>query len=143
MATLGLIDYDSASHEVQAVYDDIMATRKTDWINNFWKAMAHDPATLRRTWSSVKEIMAPGALDARTKEMIYLAVSSSNQCGYCIASHTAAARKAGMTDAMLAELMAVVGMANETNRLASGYQVEIDEQFKTGAPAAKESHPHY
>ena len=143
MATLGLIEYYAASPEVRAVYDDIMATRKTDWINNFWKAMAHDPATLRRTWSSVKEIMAPGALDARTKEMIYLAVSSSNQCGYCIASHTAAARKAGMTDAMLAELMAVVGMANETNRLASGYQVEIDEQFKTGAPAAKVSHPHY
>ena len=131
MATLGLLEYDAASPEVRAVYDDIMATRKTDWINNFWKAIAHDPAALRRTWSSVKEIMAPGALDARTKEMIYLAVSSSNQCGYCIASHTAAARKAGMTDAMLAELMAVVGMANETNRLASGYQVEIDEQFKS------------
>ena len=132
MATLGLIEYDAASPEVRAVYDDIMATRKTDWINNFWKAIAHDPATLRRTWQSVKEIMAPGALDARTKEMLYLAVSASNQCGYCIASHTAAARKAGMTDAMLTELMAVVGMANETNRLASGYQVEIDEQFKTG-----------
>ena len=132
MATLGLIEYDAASPDVRAVYDDIMATRKTDWINNFWKAIAHDPATLRRTWQSVKEIMAPGALDARTKEMLYLAVSASNQCGYCIASHTAAARKAGMTDAMLAELMAVVGMANETNRLASGYQVEIDEQFKTG-----------
>ena len=129
MATLGLIDYDAASPDVRAVYDDIMATRKTDWINNFWKAIAHDPVTLRRTWQSVKEIMAPGALDARTKEMIYLAVSTSNQCGYCIASHTAAARKAGMTDAMLAELMAVVGMANETNRLASGYQVEIDTQF--------------
>ena len=132
MATLGLIEYDAASPDVRAVYDDIMATRKTDWINNFWKAIAHDPATLRRTWQSVKEIMAPGALDARTKEMLYLAVSASNQCGYCIASHTAAARKAGMTDAMLTELMAVVGMANETNRLASGYQVEIDEQFKTG-----------
>jgi alkylhydroperoxidase AhpD family core domain len=132
MATLGLIEYDAASPDVRAVYDDIMATRKTDWINNFWKAIAHDPATLRRTRQSVKEIMAPGALDARTKEMLYLAVSASNQCGYCIASHTAAARKAGMTDAMLAELMAVVGMANETNRLASGYQVEIDEQFKTG-----------
>jgi AhpD family alkylhydroperoxidase len=130
MATLGLIEYDAASPEVRALYDDIMATRKTDWINNFWKAIAHDPVTLRRTWSSVKEIMAPGTLDARTKEMLYLAVSASNQCGYCIASHTAAARKAGMTDAMLAELMAVVGMANETNRLASGYQVEIDEQFK-------------
>ncbi len=129
MATLGLIEYDAASAEVRAVYDDIMATRRTDWINNFWKALAHDPATLRRTWASVKEIMAPGALDAVTKEMVYLAVSASNQCGYCIASHTAAARKAGMTDRMLAELMAVVGMANETNRLASGYQVEIDEKF--------------
>jgi len=129
MATLGLIEYSDASAEVRAVYDDIMATRKTDWINNFWKALAHDPATLRRTWQSVKEIMAPGALDALTKEMIYFAVSASNQCGYCIASHTAAARKAGMTDAMLAEVMAVVGMANESNRLASGYQVEIDERF--------------
>lgn len=129
MATLGLIEYDAASAEVRAIYDDIMATRKTDWINNFWKALAHDPATLRRTWASIKEIMAPGALDAVTKEMIYLAVSASNQCGYCIASHTAGARKAGMTDAMLAELMAVVGMANETNRLAGGYQVEIDEKF--------------
>ena len=129
MATLGLIEYNDASPEVRAVYDDIMATRKTDWINNFWKALAHDPATLRRTWQSVKEIMAPGALDALTKEMIYMAVSASNQCGYCIASHTAAARKAGMTDQMLSEVMAVVGMANESNRLASGYQVEIDEKF--------------
>jgi len=130
MATLGLIEYQDASAEVRAVYDDIMATRQTDWINNFWKALAHDPATLRRTWQSIKEIMAPGALDALIKEMIYLAVSATNQCGYCIASHTAAARKAGMTDAMLHELMAVVGMANETNRLASGYQVEIDERFR-------------
>jgi AhpD family alkylhydroperoxidase len=131
MATLGLIEYQDASPEVRAVYDDIMATRQTDWINNFWKALAHDPATLRRTWESVKSIMAPGAIDALTKEMIYLAVSASNQCGYCIASHTAASRKAGMTDAQFAELMAVVGMANETNRLASGYQVEIDERFRT------------
>ena len=130
MATLGLIEYQDASAEVRAVYDDIMTVRKTDWINNFWKALAHDPATLRRTWLSIKEIMAPGVLDPRTKEMIYLAVSATNQCGYCIASHTAAARKAGMTDSMFAELMAVVGMANETNRLASGYQVEIDERFR-------------
>lgn len=130
MATLGLIEYNEATPEVRAVYDDIMATRKTDWINNFWKALAHDPVTLRRTWQSVKEVMAPGALDAVTKEMIYVAISASNQCGYCIASHTAAARKAGMTDRMLAEVMAVVGMANETNRLASGYQVEIDERFR-------------
>ena len=131
MATLGLIEYSDASDEVRAVYDDIMATRKTDWINNFWKALAHDPVTLRRTWASIKEIMGPGALDSLTKEMIYVAVSATNQCGYCIASHTAAARKAGMTDAQFAELMAVVGMANETNRLASGYQVEIDDRFKT------------
>ncbi|MGO8815854.1 MAG: carboxymuconolactone decarboxylase family protein [Terriglobia bacterium] len=131
MATLGLIEYQDASPEVRAVYDDIMTTRKTDRINNFWKAIAHDPATLRRTWDSVKQIMAAGTLDPLTKEMIYVAVSASNQCGYCIASHTAASRKAGMTDSMFAELMAVVGMANETNRLASGYQVEIDEQFKT------------
>ena len=131
MATLGFIEYQDANPDVRAVYDDIMATRKTDRINNFWKAIAHDPATLRRTWESVKQIMGAGALDRLAKEMIYLAVSATNQCGYCIASHTAAARKAGMTDSMFAELMAVVGMANETNRLASGYQVEIDEQFKT------------
>ena len=131
MATLGFIEYEDASPEVRAVYDDIMTTRRTDWINNFWKALAHDPVTLRRTWLSIKEIMAPGALDALTKEMVYLAVSATNQCGYCIASHTAAARKAGMSDGMLSELLAVVGMANETNRLASGYQVEIDDRFKT------------
>jgi AhpD family alkylhydroperoxidase len=131
MATLGLIEYADAPADVRAVYDDIMTTRQTDYINNFWKAMAHDPATLRRTWESIKQIMAPGALDPLTKEMVYLAVSASNQCGYCIASHTAAARKAGMTDAQFLELMAVVGMANETNRLVSGYQVEIDARFKT------------
>ena len=130
MATLGLVEYQDASPEVRAVYDDIMATRKTDWINNFWKALARDPVTLRRTWRSIKEIMAPGALDALTKEMVYLAVSATNQCGYCIASHTAAARKAGMSDAMFAELMAVVGMANETNRLSSGHRVEIDARFQ-------------
>ncbi len=135
MAAFGLIEYQDASPEVRAVYDDIMATRRTDWINNFWKALAHDPVTLRRTWLSIKEIMAPGALDPLTKELLYVAVSVTNQCGYCIASHTAAARKAGMTEAMFAELMAVVGMANETNRLASGYQVEIDERFQ--APQQK------
>ncbi len=131
MATLGLIEYADAPAEVRAVFDDIMSTRQTDYINNFWKAIAHDPTTLRRTWESIKQIMAPGALDPLTKEMIYVAISASNQCGYCVASHTAAARKEGMTDAQFAELMAVVGMANETNRLASGYQVEIDERFKT------------
>src|SRR6185437_11621589 len=130
MAACGLIEYGDAGPEVRAVYDDIMAVRQTDYINNFWKALAHDPATLRRTWESVKQIMAPGALDPLTKEMIYVAVSASNQCPYCIASHTVSARKAGMSDAMFAEVMAVVGMANETNRLASGYRVEIDERFK-------------
>jgi len=130
MAISSLIEYEQASPDVRAVYDEIRATRQTDRVNNFWKAIAHDPATLRRTWQSVKEIMLPGALVALTKEMIYVAVSVTNQCNYCIASHSAAARKAGMTDSMFSELMAVVGMANETNRLASGYQVEIDEQFK-------------
>ncbi len=129
MATLGLVEYADASPEVRAVYDDIMATRGVNWINNFWKALAHDPATLRRTWESIKQIMGPGRLDPLTKEMLYLAVSATNQCAYCIASHTAAARKQGMSDAMFAELMAVVGMANETNRLASGYQVKIDDAF--------------
>jgi AhpD family alkylhydroperoxidase len=130
MATLGLIEYKDASPEVRAVYDDIMATRKTDWINNFWKAIAHDPATLKRTWEDIKQIMAPGALDPLTKEMIYVAVSVTNQCGYCIASHTVSAQKKGMTDAMFKELMSVVGMANETNKMVTGYQVEIDEQFR-------------
>ena len=132
MALFGLIEYKDASPEVRAVYDDIMATRKTDWINNFWKAIAHDPVLLKRTWQDIKQIMAPGgALDPVTKEMIYVAVSVTNQCNYCIASHTAGARKAGMTDAQFKELMSVVGMANETNKLVSGYQVEIDEKFKT------------
>jgi len=131
MATLGLVEYAAASTEVRAVYDDIMVTRQTNYVNNFWKALAHDPVTLKRTWESVKQVMASGALDALTKELIYLAVSASNQCNYCIASHTAAARRAGMTDAMFTELMAVVGMANESNRLVSGYQVEIDERFRT------------
>jgi len=130
MSTYGLIDYDAASPEVRAVFDDIRAVRKTDVINNFWKALAHDPVTLRRTWESIKEVMRPGALDALTKEMIYVAVSVTNQCGYCIASHTASAEKAGMTSEMFGELMAVVGMANETNRLASGWQVEVDEHFR-------------
>ena len=130
MATFGLIEYADAGPEVRAVYDDIMATRKTDWINNFWKAIAHDPALLQRTWESIKQIMAPGALDPLVKEMLYVAVSVTNGCGYCIASHTASAKAKGMSEEMFAELMSVVGMANETNRLASGYQVEIDEAFK-------------
>ncbi|HTW86461.1 MAG TPA: carboxymuconolactone decarboxylase family protein [Candidatus Binataceae bacterium] len=132
MATVKLIDYAEASPEVRAVYDDIMVTRKIDWINNFWKALAGHPVTLKRTWESVKQVMAPGALEPLVKEMIYLAVSATNGCEYCIRSHTAAARKAGMNEAMLGELMAVVGMANETNRLANGYQVDVDPQFKDG-----------
>ncbi|MBZ5659756.1 MAG: carboxymuconolactone decarboxylase family protein [Acidobacteriia bacterium] len=131
MAVHQLVEYADASPEVRAVYDDIRATRKTDFINNFWKALANDPATLQRTWESVKQIMAPGALDPLIKEMLYIAVSVTNQCHYCIASHTASARNKGMTPAMFHELMAVVGMANETNRLVAGYQVDIDEQFKT------------
>ena len=130
MGMRGLIEYEDASPAVRAVFDDIRATRKTDFINNFWKALANDPATLKRTWESVKQIMAPGALDPLTKELLYIAVSVTNQCPYCIASHTASARSKGMSDDMFHELMAVVGMANETNRLAAGYQVEIDDRFK-------------
>jgi AhpD family alkylhydroperoxidase len=130
MASVKLIEYREASAEVRAVYDDIMATRKTDRVNNFWKALASHPPTLRRTWESVKEVMAPGALDPLTKELVYLAVSATNGCEYCIASHTASARAKGMSDEMLGELLAVVGMANETNRLADGYQVEVDDAFR-------------
>jgi AhpD family alkylhydroperoxidase len=130
MATLGLIEYTEASPEVRDVYDDIMATRKTDWVNNFWKAIAHDPITLRRTWETAKQLMGHGALDPLTSEMIYLAVSMSNQCGYCIASHTAAARGKGMTNEQLKELIAIVGFANANNRVAAAYQVEIDERFR-------------
>ena len=131
MATCGFVEYEHASAEVRAVYDDILTTRQTDLVNNFWKALAHDPPLLRRTWQMVKEVMQPGALDPLVKEMIYLAVSATNQCPYCIASHTAGARRAGMTDEMFAELLAVVAAANATNRLASGYQVQIDERFRT------------
>ncbi len=127
------IEYSEASPEVRAVYDDIMAVRKTGWVNNFWKVIAHDPATLKRTWESIKQVMAPGSLDALTKQMLYIAVSATNGCPYCVASHIAAAREAGMTDAMFGELMAVVGMANETNSLVSGYGVEIDEAFQNNA----------
>ncbi|MBN9062631.1 MAG: alkylhydroperoxidase [Rhizobiales bacterium 65-9] len=126
MSKLKPIEYADASAEVRAVFDDIKTSRNLQDVNNFWKYLAHDPKTLRRTWESVKEVMEPGAIDGVTKEMIYLAVSVSNGCGYCIASHTAAARKAGMTDAMFGEVMAVVGMANETNRLVNGYRVPID-----------------
>ena len=125
-----MIEYSEANPEVRAVFDDIMTTRKTDSINNFWKALAHHPATLHRIWENIKEVMTPGALDPLTKELIYLAVSATNQCQYCMASHTASARNKGMSDEMLGELMAVVGLANQTNALAAGYRVEVDEQFK-------------
>ncbi|HTY55374.1 MAG TPA: carboxymuconolactone decarboxylase family protein [Bradyrhizobium sp.] len=133
MAIVKLIEYGEASSEVRAVYDDIMATRKTDWINNFWKALANHPPTLKRIWESIKQVMGPGAIDPLVKEMIYIAVSATNGCEYCIRSHTAGARKAGMSDAMLGELMAVVGLANENNRLANGYQVEVDGRFMTNS----------
>ena len=130
MALVKLIEYDDAREEVRAVYDDIMKTRGVDWINNFWKALANDPRELRRVWENVKQVMAPGALDPLVKEMVYVAVSATNGCEYCTHSHTAGARKKGMTDAMFMELMAVVGLANETNRLANGLRVEVDPQFK-------------
>ena len=118
-----------ASPEVRAVFDDIKRTRNVPDVNNFWKYLANDPALLARTWEGIKATMAPGALDPLVKEMVYLAVSVTNGCPYCIASHTASARKAGMSEAMFGELMAVVGMANETNRLANGYRVPIDPAF--------------
>ena len=130
MALVPLIEYADAAPEVRAVYDDIMKTRGVDWINNFWKALANDPRELARLWGSVKEVMAPGTLDPLVKEMIYVAVSATNGCEYCTHSHTAAARKKGMSDAMLMELMAVVGLANQTNRLANGLRVEVDRQFR-------------
>ena len=130
MTMVRLIEYGEANAEVRAVYDDIMATRRTDWINNFWKALANDPPTLRRTWESIKQVMAPGGLDPLTKELIYLAVSASNGCTYCIASHAAAAKREGMSREMLGEVMAIVGMANETNSLANGYRVPVDERFE-------------
>ena len=130
MALVRLIEYAEASPDVRAVYDEIMRARGVDWINNFWKALANDPATLRRVWDNVRQVMAPGALDPLLKEMVYVAVSATNNCEYCTYSHTAAARRKGMSEAMFAELMAVVGLANETNRLANGYRIDVDEQFK-------------
>jgi AhpD family alkylhydroperoxidase len=124
-----IIEYEQASPEVKVVYDDIMKTRGVDWINNFWKVLANDPALLARVWAQVKQVMAPGALDPLVKEMIYVAVSATNGCEYCTCSHTAAARKKGMSDAMFMELLAVVGLANETNRLANGLRVDVDRQF--------------
>ncbi len=130
MATARLIEYAEAGPEVRAVFDDIKRTRNVPDVNNFWKVLANDPTTLTRTWASLKEVMQPGALDPLVKEMLYIAVSIAQGCEYCIASHTAAARKRGMTDAMLGELLAVVGMASETNRLATGWRVPLDESLR-------------
>ncbi len=132
MSITPLVEYNNATEDVKEIFDDIMATRGSDWVNNFWKTLATQPELLRRTWQGVKSVMANGALDSITKEMIYIAVSATNSCDYCTNSHTAAARSKGMTDDMFAEVMAVVGMANQTNSLANGFQVEVDEQFKNG-----------
>lgn len=132
MATINLIEYADASAEVRAIYDDIRAFRKTDFINNFWRALANDPAQLRRTWEGIKAVMAPGALDPLTKELIYIAVSVANSCEYCIHSHTAAARAKGMTEEQFAELMAVIGMAHSTNALVTTMQVAVDDEFNRG-----------
>jgi len=137
MALLPFVEESEASAEVRAVYADIKAVRKIDWINNFWKVLANHPQTLRRIWENVKVVMAPGALDPLVKEMVYVAVSITNGCEYCTVSHTAAARKAGMSDAMLAELVAVTGLANETNRLANAYRIEPDEKLLAAARGGK------
>ena len=132
MSLVRIIEYADASPEVKVVYDDIMKTRGVDWINNFWKVLANDPAQLARVWAQVKQVMAPGALDPLVKEMVYVAVSATNGCEYCTFSHTAAARKKGMSEAMFMELMAVVGLANQTNRLANGLRIDVDPQFVPG-----------
>jgi AhpD family alkylhydroperoxidase len=130
MATVKLLTDDELSPEARAVFDDIRAVRQTDFANNFWRALAHDPVTLKRTWESIKQVMAPGALDAKSKEMLYVAVSIAHGCNYCIHSHTTAARAKGMTEAEYAELVAIVGMASETNRIVTALGVEVDDEFK-------------
>lgn len=130
LPVVALIEYDDASPEVRAIYDDIMETRGIDWINNFWKVLAHDPALLGQTWEDLKRVMGPGALDPFVKELVYIAVSATNGCEYCTYSHTASARAKGMTDAQLMELLAVVGIANETNRLANGLRPPVDVNFR-------------
>lgn len=132
MATVRLLSDDELSPQARAVFDDIRAARQTDYVNNFWRALAHDPATLKRTWESIKAIMGDGALDPKVKEMIYIAVSVAHGCPYCVHSHTAGARAKGMTDAEHAELLAVIGMASETNRLVTALGVPIDAAFEVG-----------
>ena len=137
MALMPFIEEADASPEVKAVYEDIKATRKVDWINNFWKVLANDPKTLKRTWEDLKQVMGPGTLDPVVKEMLYLAVSMTNSCEYCTVSHTAAARKAGMNDAMLAELVSIIGMANATNRMVNAYRTEPDPKLIEAAKGGK------
>lgn len=125
-----LIEYEQASAEVRAIYDDMMAVRKTDYINNIWKALANHPPTLRKTWDHLKAVMCePGVIDPLTRELIYIAVSVTNNCEYCIGTHSASARDKGMTDEMFGELLSIVGLANQTNRLANGYRVPLDEKY--------------
>lgn len=142
MATVKLLQDDQLSPEARAVFDDIRAARKSDFVNNFWRALAHDPRLLRRTWDTLQEVMAPGALDAKTKELLYIAVSVAHQCPYCVHSHTAAARAKGMTDAEYAELLAVIGMAAETNKLVTALGVPVDAAFLADeAEASPPPHP--
>jgi AhpD family alkylhydroperoxidase len=132
MATVRLLSDDELSPQARAVFDDIRATRKSDFVNNFWRALAHDPVTLQRTWESVKAVMGAGALEPKVKEMIYIAVSIAHSCPYCIHSHTASARAKGMTEAEYNELLAIVGMASETNRLVTALGVPIDKAYEAG-----------
>ena len=137
MTTVKLLSDDELSSEARAVFDDIRKTRQSDFVNNFWRALAHDPKTLRRTWESIKDVMAPGALEPKVKEMLYVAVSIAHGCSYCIHSHTAAARAKGMTEAEYQELVAIVGMAAETNRLVTALGVPVDDAFLVDGSAGR------
>jgi AhpD family alkylhydroperoxidase len=137
MATVKLLSDDELSNEARAVFDEIRKTRQSDFVNNFWRALAHDPKTLRRTWESLKEVMEPSALEPKVKEMLYVAVSIAHGCNYCIHSHTAAARAKGMTEAEYREMVAIVGMAAETNRLVTALGVPVDDAFLVDAPAGR------
>lgn len=130
MAVVPLLSDEEAGAEALAVFDDIRAKRQTDYVNNFWRALAHDPATLKATWERAQAVMAPGALDPLMKELIYVAVSTANGCDYCVHSHTAAAKAKGMTPQMHGELLAVIAMASQTNALASALSVPVDERFQ-------------
>jgi AhpD family alkylhydroperoxidase len=130
MALMPKIEYENAQAAVREVYDDIRATRNSDYINDIWKVLANDPALLKQSWEQAKSVMRAGAIDSLSKEFIYLAVSMTNGCEYCINSHTAAARGKGMTDAQFGELLSVVGLANQMNRLAVGTQVAVDVKLR-------------